>query len=43
MFAGNGRHTWMEVAEKVAEALFHDSSVERVRIDEGAKAFQIVR
>lgn len=40
MFAGNGRHTWMEVAERVAETLFDDSSVERVSIEEGAKAFK---
>ncbi|GAB1317174.1 3beta-hydroxysteroid-dehydrogenase/ decarboxylase isoform 1 [Madurella fahalii] len=44
IFSTNGRHTWMEVAQGVAEALCEegkiaDKAVERIGLAEGAKLF----
>ena len=46
MFSGNGRHTWHEVAQGVADALFEegkleDSKVESVSFEEGVKLLSV--
>lgn len=45
VFSGNGRHTWMEVAQRVAEACvvegaIGDAEVQSLTLDEGANAFK---
>lgn len=45
VFAANGRHTWMEVAQRVAEAccregLIPDGRVESLTLEEGTEVFR---
>jgi nucleoside-diphosphate-sugar epimerase len=40
MFASNGRHTWKELAQRVAHAWTGNERVTSVSLEEGAKAFK---
>lgn len=40
VFASNGRHTWMEVARRVDEALGGEGRVESLSLEEAAEAFK---
>lgn len=40
VFASNGRHTWMEVAQRVAHAVGGEGRVVSVSLEEGAEAFK---
>lgn len=40
LFASNGRHTWMEVAQRVAHAMGGEGRVVSVSLEEGAEAFK---
>ena len=40
VFASNGRHTWMEVAQRVARAVGGEGRVASVSLEEGAEAFK---
>lgn len=40
LFASNGRHTWMEVAQRVAHAMGEEGRVVNLSLEEGAQAFK---